>query len=261
VIPFFKLVGVAKSTPKGHRNPISGVVARLCLEYADEWGGRMIRIVIVEDHPLVLEAVKQLFKDHARLSVVGAARSGEIAVDMVRNLRPDLVILDISLPDINGFNLCPLFLEIVPEIRVIFFSVHEDVAYIHRALSCGAYGYVLKSDPSDSLVTAVEQVSEGKYWLSPAVDQAVVDGFWGGECDSGQAEEKREGAPLASELSCREFQLLRLILDGLSNKRIAHLLCLSPKTVEKHRANIMEKANSHTPMDLFRYAVKNKIVD
>ena len=97
----------------------------------------MTRIVIVEDHPLVLEAIKQLFKDNAQMSVVGEACSGEMPVSMVRNLKPHVVILDISLPDVNGLDLCPLFLEIVPEVQVVFFSMHEDVAYIHRALSSG----------------------------------------------------------------------------------------------------------------------------
>ena len=131
----------------------------------------MTRIVIVEDHPLVLEAVKQLFKDNAQMSVVGEAHSGEMAVSMVRNLKPNVVILDISLPDVNGLDLCPLFLEIVPEVKVVFFSMHEDATYIHRALSSGAIGYVLKSAPVASLVCAVDHARKGKYYFSPEVNQ------------------------------------------------------------------------------------------
>lgn len=221
----------------------------------------MTRIVIIEDHPLVLKAVKLLFNSKESMSVVGEANFGETAVDMVRDLQPDVVILDISLPDVNGLDLCPLFLEVAPEAKVVFFSMHEEVSYIHRALSSGAIGYVLKSAPVDSLVSAVERVRKGKYYLSPEVNQTVVKSFLGGEYNPGKAKGQPGPAPLPGGLSPREFQILQLILDGSTNKRIADLLCLSRKTVEKHRANIMEKAKSRTPMDLFRFAVKNKVID
>ncbi|MCK4838822.1 MAG: response regulator transcription factor [Desulfobulbaceae bacterium] len=221
----------------------------------------MTSIVIVEDHPLVLEAVKQLFSGNERMTVVGEAHSGEIALDMIRDLKPDVVILDISLPDINGLDLCPLFLDVAPGTKVVFFSMHEEVSYIHRALSSGAIGYVLKSAPVSCLIAAVEHVRDGKYYLSPEVNQTVVKSFLGGEYDLGKAKGKLGPAPLPGGLSAREFQVLQLVLDGSTNKRIADLLCLSPKTIEKHRANIMEKAKSRTPMDLFRFAVKNKVID
>jgi len=221
----------------------------------------MTRIVIVEDHPLVLEAVKIIFSNKAGMSVVGEAHSGKEAMDKVRELQPDVIILDISLPDINGLDLCPLFLEIVPDVKVVFFSMHEEVSYIHRALGSGAIGYVLKSAPVDCLLEAVEHVRKGKYFLSPEVNQTVVKGFLGREYDPDTAKGKSGPAPLPGGLSTREFQVLQLILDGSTNKRIADLLCLSPKTVEKHRANIMDKTKSRTPMDLFRFAVKNKVID
>lgn len=220
----------------------------------------MTSIVIVEDHPLVLEAVKQLFSGDERMEVVGEAHSGEIAVDMIRDLKPDVVILDISLPDINGLDLCPLFLDVSPKTKVVFFSMHEEVSYVHRALSGGAIGYVLKSAPVSCLLAAVEHVRDDKYYLSPEINQKVVKSFLGGEYDSGKAKDLGP-APLPGGLSSREFQVLQLVLDGSTNKRIADLLCLSPKTIEKHRANIMEKAKSRTPMDLFRFAVKNKVID
>lgn len=219
------------------------------------------RIVIVEDHPLVREAVKQLFSDNKQMSVIGEAHSGERAVEMIRDLQPDVVILDISLPDINGLDLCPLFLEVAPGTKVVFFSMHEEVSYVHRALSSGAIGYVLKSAPVSSLLDAVEHVRDGKYYLSPEVNQLVVKSFLGGQYDPIKAKKKLSPTPLPGGLSNREFQILQLVLDGSTNKRIASLLCISPKTVEKHRANIMEKAKARTPMDLFRFAVKNKVVD
>lgn len=221
----------------------------------------MTRIVIVEDHPLVLGAVKLLFSDNGEMEVVGVAHTGEAAVGVVRNLKPDVVILDISLPDISGLDLCPLLLEVAPEVKVVFFSMHEESSYIHRALSSGAAGYVLKSASEGCLVAAVEQVRKGKYYLSPEVNQTVVKGFLGGEHSPGKTRGKSGPPPLPGGLSPRELQILQLVLDGSNNKTIADLLCLSPKTVEKHRANIMEKAKSRTQMDLFRFAVKNKVLD
>lgn len=221
----------------------------------------MTNIVIVEDHPLVLEAVKQQFVASKRTTVVGEAHTGQVAVQMIRDLQPDVVILDISLPDINGLDLCPLFLEVAPETKVVFFSMHEEVSYIHRALSSGAIGYVLKSAPVSDLLDAVEHVRRGKYYLSPELNQMVVKSFLGREYDPVKAKAKFSPAPLPGGLSPREFQVLQLVLDGSTNNRIAELLVISPKTVEKHRANIMEKAKAQTPMDLFRFAVKNKVMD
>ncbi|MCK4838063.1 MAG: response regulator transcription factor [Desulfobulbaceae bacterium] len=221
----------------------------------------MTRIVIVEDHPLVLEAVKKLFHDNAQMSVVGEAHSGEIAVSMVRNLKPDVVILDISLPDINGLDLCQLFMELDPAPKVVFFSMHEEVAYIHRALSSGAIGYVLKSAPEASLLCAVDHAIRGKYYLCSEVNQTVLKGFLDGKSAPGKTPKKSAAAALPGGLSRREFQIMQLILDGSSNKGIADLLFISPKTVEKHRANIMGKTKSRTPMDLFRFAVRKKIID
>jgi DNA-binding NarL/FixJ family response regulator len=218
-------------------------------------------IVVVEDHPLVMEAVKQLFGKDEEMSVIGEDHSGEKAVDLVRDLQPDVIILDITLPEISGLDLCPLFLEVAPQTRVIFFTMHDQVSYVHRALNNGAMGYVLKSAPVDSLVSAVKHVNGGQYFLSPEINQVVVKGFLGGEQGSAQPSSKEGVKPLPGGLSHREFQVLQLILDGSTNKRIADLLCLSPKTVEKHRANIMEKAKANTPMSLFRFAVRNKIID
>lgn len=220
----------------------------------------MIRILVVEDHPLVLQAVKHLFNRSADVVVVGAAVSGAAAVDMVRDLKPDVVILDITLPDINGLDICPLFLEISPQTKVVFFSMHDEAPYIHRALRGGATGYVLKSSSVNCLLAAVKQVQKGKYYFSPEVNQAVVKECLGAGYKSGPVRVKEAAAPLPAGLSPREFQVLQLVLGGSTNKKIADLLCLSHKTVEKHRANIMEKAKARTPMDLYRFAEKNQVL-
>ena len=191
----------------------------------------------------------------------GTVHCAEKAVDMVRDLQPDVIILDITLPDVSGLDLCPLFMEVAPETKVVFFTMHDQVSYVHRALGGGAMGYVLKSAPVECLKSAVKEVMVGKYYLSPEINQVVVKGFLGGGSGAEKVSNAKGSEPLPGGLSHREFQVLQLVLDGATNKRIADLLCLSPKTVEKHRANIMEKAKASTPMSLFRFAVKNKIID
>jgi two-component system response regulator NreC len=219
-----------------------------------------IRVVMIEDHPLVLEAVKQLFVNRKDMTVIDCVSTGEEGVALVREKRPDVVILDISLPDVSGLDLCPLILEIAPETKVVFLSMHDQESYVRRALNSGAMGYVLKTDRPDRLLDAIDTVMKSKYYLSPEVNETVIKGFL---LDGGGA--LGEAVPptpvLPAGLSHRELQVLQMILGGSGNKQIAELLCISPKTVEKHRANIVEKTKAKTPMSLLRFAIKNNLVN
>jgi two-component system response regulator NreC len=220
-----------------------------------------INIAIIEDHPLVLEAIKQLIAGRKDLVVVGCVSKGEEGLELVREKRPHVVILDISLPDVSGLDVCPLLLEASPGTKIIFLSMHDQDPYIRRALSSGAMGYVLKSDRPDRLLTAIDSVVQGKHFLSQEVNETVIKGFLDdGEPHVSKATAKQANA-LPAGLSRRELQVLQMILGGAGNKKIAELLCLSPKTVEKHRANIVEKTKARTPMSLLRFAIRNNLVN
>jgi len=219
-----------------------------------------IRIVMIEDHPLVLEAVKHLFVNRQDMVMLDCVSTGEEGIALAREKRPDVVILDISLPDISGLDVCPLILEIAPATRVVFLSMHDQESYVRRALSSGAMGYVLKTDKPDRLLDAIEAVMKGKHYLSPDVNETVIKRF----LDEGGAvvgETASASPALPAGLSHREFQVLQMILGGTGNKQIAELLCISPKTVEKHRANIVEKTKARTPMSLLRFAIRNNLVN
>ncbi len=220
-----------------------------------------VKVAIIEDHPLVLEAIKQLIAGRKDLLVIGCVSKGEEGLDLVREKRPNVVILDISLPDVSGLDLCPLLLEASPETKIIFLSMHDQDSYIRRALSSGAMGYVLKSDNPDRLLVAIDSVMHGKHFLSQEVSETVIKGFLheGAQNDAGSTAKPANSLPAG--LSQRELQVLQMILGGAGNKKIAELLCLSPKTVEKHRANIVEKTKARTPMSLLRFAIKNNLVN
>ncbi|NTV13495.1 MAG: response regulator transcription factor [Desulfobulbaceae bacterium] len=217
-----------------------------------------IRLVMIEDHPLVLEAVKQLFTNRKDMTVIGCVSRGDEGLALTREQRPEVVILDISLPDVSGLDLCPLLLEVSPGTKVIFLSMHDQESYIRRALNSGARGYVLKTEKPDRLLNAIDAVMKGKYYLSPEVNETVIKGFLN---DGGFAgvDQPNPSSMLPAGLSTRELQVLQMILGGAGNKQIAELLCLSPKTVEKHRANIVEKTKAKTPMSLLRFAIKHNL--
>jgi two-component system response regulator NreC len=219
-----------------------------------------IRVVMIEDHPLVLEAVKQLFVNRKDMTVIDCVSTGEEGLALVREKLPDVVILDISLPDVSGLDLCPLIMEISPETKVVFLSMHDQESYVRRALNSGAMGYVLKTDRPDRLLDAIDAVMKSKFYLSPEVNETVIKGFLG-ERGAAVGEAVSPSQMLPAGLSHRELQVLQMILGGAGNKQIAELLCISPKTVEKHRANIVEKTKAKTPMSLLRFAIKNNLVN
>jgi len=221
----------------------------------------VIKVAVIEDHPLVLEAIKQLIAGRKDLQVIGCVSKGEDGLELVREKRPDVVILDISLPDVSGLDMCPLFLESSPDTKIIFLSMHDQDSYIRRALSCGAMGYVLKSDSPHRLLAAIDSVVRGKHFLSQEVNETVIKGFLSDDEQSRNGASVKSGNALPAGLSQRELQVLQMILGGAGNKKIAELLCLSPKTVEKHRANIIEKTKARTPMSLLRFAIKNNLIN
>jgi DNA-binding NarL/FixJ family response regulator len=200
-----------------------------------------IRIVLADDHEMLREGLRGLLAN-AGIEVVGEAQNGLELINMARELRPNVVVTDISMPLMNGIEAAAeIFAEL--EIRSILLTMHTDSGYVLRAISTGLAGYVLKSRASTCLVEAIREVAEGNMYLSPGISSNVFRGFLN----------KGAGEPLSG----RERQLLQLIAEGYTTKEMAHLLGITVRTGESHRAKIMEKLNIHSTAGLVRYALKS----
>jgi DNA-binding NarL/FixJ family response regulator len=216
-------------------------------------------IMIVEDHPLVLDGIKKTLNRSEEFHLTGSASDGAQAIDLVRKHQPDVLILDISLPTCSGLDLCPIVLESLPKTKVIFLTMHVQLSHIRKALKNGALGYVLKSAPVEQLIWAIRHALKGEFFLSPEVTKIVIRDFLG----QGDSLRNTNSHPslFNNILTARELQVLEIYLTGASSKEIAQILCLSPKTIDKHRANIFEKTKSSSPVDVLRFAVEHNIVD
>jgi DNA-binding NarL/FixJ family response regulator len=214
------------------------------------------KIFIVDDHPMFREGLKSIIARNPELEVVGETGEGKAALEMVKNLRPDLVVLDISLPDVSGIDLSREIKGILPETQTLIVSMHAQINYITSAFQAGAKGYVIKDAPPEKILQALDQVSRGEYFLDSSIARQVVERL--AEGSGGTA--KYADAAYAS-LTSREQEILRLIAEGQSVKTIAHRLCISTKTVENHRTNIMTKLDLHSTMELLRYAARLGLID
>ncbi|HEX4944925.1 MAG TPA: response regulator transcription factor [Usitatibacteraceae bacterium] len=211
------------------------------------------RIVIVEDHTLFRTGLRALLAKDADLEVVGEADNGRDAFRVCSTLKPDLVLMDISMPGMNGIEAIAEIRRREPETRVIVLTIHKTDEYIHEALRAGANGYVLKDATHDELRTAIRTVLGGKTFLSPEISGRVISTYLGAL-----------RAPLTIRpvdmLTQRERQILKLVAEGHHNKEIAEFLSLSPKTVEKHRSNLMKKLDVHSIAALTAFAIANGLL-
>jgi DNA-binding NarL/FixJ family response regulator len=206
-----------------------------------------IRVVLADDHPVVLAGIRSLLEDTQDISVVGEATTGAAALNLIPDLKPDVAVLDISMPDINGLELARRLAVSCPSVKVLALTVHEDRAYLHSLLQSGACGYLLKRSAADELIRALRAVARGGTYLDPAVAEKALAGATNRSRDSHQA--SRE------ELSPRESNVLRLTAQGFSNKEIAAQLDVSVKTVETYKARACEKLALHTRAEIVRYGV------
>ncbi|HEX9898186.1 MAG TPA: response regulator transcription factor, partial [Candidatus Methylomirabilis sp.] len=176
------------------------------------------------------------------------------ALDLARKLRPDVLLLDIAMPRMNGLDAVKLIHDAVPETGIVILSMYANEAYIHRVLEAGALGYTLKGAPSEEVLAAIWAVHEGKYYLSPQLQADVIEAY----VKRRQKEVPGGGYELLSE---RERQVFRLLVEGNSTSQIASILCLGAKTAEKHRTNIVKKLGVSNPIDMVKYAVRIGILD
>lgn len=213
-----------------------------------------ISILIADDHAVVRGGVHQLLASQADMEIVGEADDGTAALKMVRSLKPAVVLLDIGMPGLNGLEAIGLIRETVPETRIVILSMHAKESYVHQALSAGALGYVLKASPSTDILSAVRAAHRNEYFLSSTIKAGVIDAYLQAKKDIPTI----RGYDLLSE---REQQVFRMVVEGKSTKEIADILCVSTKTIEKHRGNVSNKLGVHGRLELFKYAIKIGVVD
>ncbi|MFZ5586349.1 MAG: response regulator [Thermodesulfobacteriota bacterium] len=214
------------------------------------------RVVICDDHAIFREGIKNVLAKNPALTVVGEAADGFSAVDTVKKLKPDLVVMDISMPEQSGIEATREIVSLLPETRIIILSVHSRKTFIMESLKAGARGYVLKDSAGDKLLDAVQAVLRGDCYLDSPVAGHIVDEFV-----KLPEKEVSQGSEPQERLTDRERQILRLIVEGLPNKEIANRLYLSPKTVDNHRARIMAKLGRHDVIGLVKYAMAMGLVD
>lgn len=210
------------------------------------------RIVVADDHMLMRRGVAATLTEVNGWTVVAEAATGRQAVDMVMMHKPNIAIMDLSMPELNGLDATRKILAAEPDTKVLILTAHDSEQLVREVLSAGAQGYLLKSDAGRTLVAAVEALLAGQLYFTSAVARLVLEGY---------LRSTSENAAGVSPLSPREREIVQLLAEGCSNKDVARTLSISVKTVETHRSNIMQKMNSTSLSDLVRYAVRNRIVD
>jgi len=213
-------------------------------------------ILIIDDHPLFREGLKTIVERDKRFKVVGEAGNGRQGLKMARQLKPDLSVVDISLPDINGVQVATEMRSYLPETKIMIVSMHSKIDYIAEAFQAGATGYVAKDSASDRLIQGIESVLKGEYFLDSSVSHQVVEKLMKFPVKDAKITDADYGS-----LTPREQEVMRLLAEGSTPKEIADKLCISPKTVENHRANIMKKLGIHSTMELVRYAARLGLID
>lgn len=214
---------------------------------------KTLRILIADDHELVRRGARGVLRSQRGWRVVGEAANGREAVEKVIELKPDVAVVDIGMPELDGVEVARQIRATVPDTKVLVLTMHESDQMVRRALAAGAHGYVLKSDLTEILPKAVKVVSEGKRFLTPKVSEMVVRGFV-------KARSQRHGERKGEYATRREIEIVRLLAEGKTNKEVAALLGISVRTVETHRSKVMLKLGLHSIADIIHYAIREGLV-
>jgi DNA-binding NarL/FixJ family response regulator len=212
-----------------------------------------ISVLLVDDHLIVREGFRSLLKLDASIAIIGEARDGREAVVLAAQLHPDVVVMDIAMPLLNGLGATQQILAARPETRIIILSAHSDDAYIERALEVGAAGYLIKQTSALILAQAIREVHAGRPFFSPSISRRIHEQYG--------TSSRSKGLRTATKLTAREMEVIQLVAEGAPNKKVAADLGISIKTVEKHRQHLMDKLNIHDTAGLTRYAIAHGIIE
>lgn len=220
---------------------------------------KKIRILIADDHDVVRSGLRMLLRSRQDIAIVGEAADGEEAVHLAEKLHPDLAILDISMPKLDGIAATKIIKQNQPDMKIVVLTVHEEEEYAYQILQAGANGYLLKNAGKKEIFQAIQSALSGERFFSPGISRVIVEGFIKRASEQPPKEEKSAHSA-KGELTERELQILQHIAQGRTSKEIAELLFLSFRTVNTHRANLMQKLNIHDTAGLVRYAINAGLV-
>ncbi|HXN24619.1 MAG TPA: response regulator transcription factor [Candidatus Dormibacteraeota bacterium] len=212
---------------------------------------KKLRILIADDHGLVRRGARAILDSRHGWRVVGEAANGREAVQKAIELKPDVAVVDIGMPELDGVEVVRQIREAVPDTKVLVLTMHESDQMVQRALDAGAHGYILKSDLTDCLAKAVKAIAEGKRFLTPKVSEIVLEGFLK------TTSQHQKGGRAAARITPRESQIVGLLAEGKTNKEVAAQLGITVRTVETHRAKIMLKLGLHSLAELIHYAMRH----
>jgi two-component system response regulator NreC len=213
-----------------------------------------ISLILADDHAVVRSGLRMLLEAQAEIEIIAEAETGREAVSLARSLKPDIILMDIQMPDLNGIEATKQIKKLAPETAVLALTMHEDEQYFFEMLHAGASGYVPKRAAPDELLTAIRTVARGEVFLYPSLATRLVKDY----LDRAGAEEQPR---IYSQLTPREHEVLIQIAEGYSNPEIAKNLVISVKTVDRHRENIMRKLNMHNRIELVKYAIRTGLID
>lgn len=213
-----------------------------------------IKVLLADDHSILREGLRLLLEGQKDIEVIGEAGDGAETMELARRLRPEVILMDIGMPRMNGLEALALIREVSPESSVVILSCYEKEAYVHQALNSGAKGYVVKGSPSREVLDAIRAARDNKFYLGSQIQGEVIHAYLRGH-------DEQSSISGFNDLSDREKQVFHLIVEGNTTSQIADILCISSKTVDKHRASIARKIGIDNPVKMVQYAIRTGLVD
>jgi two-component system response regulator NreC len=213
-----------------------------------------IRILLADDHTILRAGLKMMLNAQPDMEVVGEAQDGRQALQEAQRLQPDIILMDITMPDINGIEATKQLKRLLPDVKVLILTMHEHEEYVFQALRAGASGYMLKEAADTDLISALRIIQSGQFYLSPTAQSVMVGDYL-------QRVRTGEEKDSYSSLTEREREILKLVAEGYTNNQIAERLVISPKTVDTHRTHIMDKLNLHSRAELVKYAMRRGLLE